>query len=85
MNTRKLYPGGEIEITNDEINLMPEANREGMHGINAGIGSGANMIISGVGAVGEGNSTNPDTTRITIGDRKIIIIDDGEIKISSSV
>lgn len=40
--------------------------------------------ISGVGAVGEGTITTPDTTRITIGDKKVIIIDEGEIKIKRS-
>ena len=51
MDTRKNFDGGEIGITNDEIDLMPKSNREGLNGINEGIGSGANMIISGVGAV----------------------------------
>jgi hypothetical protein len=51
MDKRKKFPGGEIEITNDEINLMPESNQEGLFAVNKGIGNGANMIISGVGAV----------------------------------
>jgi len=51
MDVRKNFAGGEIEITNDEIDLMPKSNQAALHGINAGIGSGADMIISGVGAV----------------------------------
>lgn len=40
-----------------------------------------NKEISGVGIVGEGNIDVPDTTRISLWDKKIIIIDDGEIEI----
>ena len=51
MNTRKLFPGGEIEITSNELNFMPEANREGLNGIPDGLGEGVNMIVSGVDAI----------------------------------
>ena len=51
MDKRLNFPNGEVGITNDEIDLMPNANREGLHGINAGISQGADMIISGVNAV----------------------------------
>lgn len=51
MDTRKNFDGGEIEITNDELDLMPNANRQGLFGINDGIGDGSDMIISGVNAI----------------------------------
>jgi len=51
MDKRKLLPGGEIGISSNEINLMPQANRDGMFGINDGIVDGADMIISGVDAI----------------------------------
>ena len=40
-----------------------------------------NKEISGMGVVGEGAIDVPDTTRISLWDKKIIIIDDGEIEI----
>lgn len=51
MNNRKLFPGGEIEISSDELNLMPDANREGMDGISDGLGESVDYIMSGVGAI----------------------------------
>lgn len=51
MDTRLELAGGEIEISSDEINLMPNSNREGLNSISDGISSGSDMIISGVGAV----------------------------------
>lgn len=51
MDVRKIYPGGEIGISSDELNLMPNSNREGIHSLGNGIGDGANMIFSGVNAV----------------------------------
>lgn len=51
MDVRKTLPGGEIGISSNELNLMPESSREGLFSINAGIGGGLDMIISGVNAI----------------------------------
>lgn len=49
MDQRLTFPGGEREITNDELNLMPDSNRGGIQGLAAAFG--AQYIISGVNAV----------------------------------
>lgn len=51
MDVRKTYPGGEIGISSNELNFMPNSNREGIHALGNGIGSNTNMIVSGVNAV----------------------------------
>lgn len=51
MDNRLKLTGGEIGISSDELNLMPESNREGVQAINNGIGDGVDFIVSGVGAV----------------------------------
>jgi hypothetical protein len=51
MDIRKELPGGEIGISSNEINLMPNSNRGGIHAINDGLGEGVDYIISGVNAV----------------------------------
>ena len=51
MDTRLKFAGGEIEISSDELNLMPESNRNAIHSINAGLSANQDMILSGVNAV----------------------------------
>lgn len=51
MDTRLKFAGGEIEISSDELNLMPESNRNAIHAINKGLSANQDMILSGVNAV----------------------------------
>lgn len=52
MHRRLLFPGGEINPTNDELNLMADSNRGGIFGLAAALsGSSNNVILSGVNAV----------------------------------
>ncbi|MEK0369739.1 MAG: hypothetical protein QQN55_01090 [Nitrosopumilus sp.] len=51
MDTRLKFAGGEIEISSDELNLMPESNRSAIHAINEGLSANQDMILSGVNAV----------------------------------
>ena len=49
MDKRLKFEGGEIEISSDELNLMPESNQGAINGINKGLtGVGLDMIASGV-------------------------------------
>lgn len=50
MDKRLTFPGGEIAITNDELNLMPNSNKAAIDALGAGLGSSANFILSGVNA-----------------------------------
>ena len=52
MDKRLKFAGGEIELSSDEINLMPESNHGAIEGINKGLtATGQDMIASGVFAV----------------------------------
>ena len=52
MDKRLKYAGGEIEISSDEINRMPESNQGAIFGINKGLtATGQDMIASGVFAI----------------------------------
>lgn len=51
MDKRLKYLGGEIGISSDEINLMPESNQEGIVSLPEGLVEGENVIVSGVNAV----------------------------------
>ena len=52
MDKRLKFAGGEIEISSDEVNLMPESNQEAIFGINKGLtATGQDMIASGVFAI----------------------------------
>lgn len=52
MDKRLKFAGGEIELSSDELNLMPESNQEAINGINKGLtATGQDMIASGVFAV----------------------------------
>ena len=49
MDKRLKFAGGEIEISSDEINRMPESNQSAIFGINNGLTeTGQDMIASGV-------------------------------------
>lgn len=51
MDKRISFPGGEIGVTNTELDLMPNANRGGIHALGAGLGNGSDFILDGVNAV----------------------------------
>jgi hypothetical protein len=51
MDLRKSFPGGEIKVTNTEIDLMPLAVREGLYGLVEGLSEGVDCIVSGVNAI----------------------------------
>ena len=51
MDKRLNFPGGEIGITNTELDLMPNSNREGINGLASAPVDGANCILQGVNAV----------------------------------
>lgn len=51
MDRRLVFTGGEINPTNDELNLMPDSNRGGIHALGSAITNGSNAILQGVNAV----------------------------------
>lgn len=51
MDKRIAFPGGEIGITQTELDLMPNSNREGMEAIASGLTNNVDVILSGVSAV----------------------------------
>lgn len=51
MDIRKEFLGGEIGVTNTELNLMPNANRGGIHTLGLAMTNGQNAILQGVNAV----------------------------------
>jgi hypothetical protein len=51
MDRRLIFNGGEINPTNDELNLMPNSNRGGIHALGAAMAGGENSILTGINAV----------------------------------
>lgn len=51
MDKRLNFSGGEIGVTNTELDLMPNSNREGINGLASAPVDGANCILTGVNAV----------------------------------
>lgn len=50
MDIRNEFPGGEVNPTNTELNLMPNANRGGIHALGRALTDGNNAILTGVHA-----------------------------------
>lgn len=48
MNKRLIFPGGEIGITNDELNLMPDSNRNGINALAKGMSDGDNCVLTDI-------------------------------------
>lgn len=70
MDERRNFDGGEINVTNNELDLMPNSNRGGIYGIAAAIADGQNIIFSGVNA-------SIDASSVTVEDGFVFL--DGEL------
>ena len=51
MDNRRKFPGIEVDHTSDELNLMPDSNRDAIFSIAKSLGNEVDFIISGVDAV----------------------------------
>jgi hypothetical protein len=51
MDNRRKFSGIEVNPTSDELNLMPDSNRDGLFSIAKSLGNGSDFIISGVSAI----------------------------------
>lgn len=50
MDVRKIEPGVEVNPSSEELNLMPQSNREGIFSLSKGLSGDVNHIVSGIAA-----------------------------------